>query len=169
MDNLKKLSSDAKLWIFPFSRCMSEVEKVRVEELVKSILATWKSHGRDIQSAVAIYRDRFLLVGAEISGEAPSGCSIDALHRRIPEALQNTGISLSDPASLIYFTEADGIKSMTRDDFRRYASGGNVTRSTSVFDNSIHTVKQLREGKWELPFEKSWHAQVFELPSGAGL
>jgi hypothetical protein len=40
---------------------------------------------------------------------------------------------------------------------------GRVGPETIVFDNSIHTVGDLHQGKWEIPFSKSWHAEAFAI------
>jgi hypothetical protein len=36
-----------------------------------------------------------------------------------------------------------------------------VTPSTPVFDNTITTVGELREGAWERPAAESWHGRAF--------
>ena len=38
---------------------------------------------------------------------------------------------------------------------------GVVTADTSVFDLTIETLADLRAGRFEKPFESSWHAQAF--------
>jgi hypothetical protein len=95
---------------------------------------------------------------------ALSGCSIDAAVRWIRELERRLGMSFLDNAR-VFFREGARIRRVSRAEFRALAESGRITADTVVFNNVIETLRDLRQGLWEVEARRSWHGQTF--PVGA--
>lgn len=169
MDQFDQLPDGARLYVFGASRPVSPAEREALLGAVDEFLAIWQAHKVDVAAARDWRHDRFLLVGADEEVTALSGCSIDSMTRRIKELESTLGLSLFDGGA-IFYRGAQGIERVSREDFARLVLEGEVGPGTIVFNNTVTSVREVRAGAWELPFERSWHAQAFPLrnPAKAG-
>ena len=53
------------------------------------------------------------------------------------------------------------MQGVERGAFRAMALAGEVGPDTTVFDNTVTRVRQLRAGEWERPLRDSWHGRAF--------
>ena len=155
-----KMPEHARLWIFGADRPLDESESDRLLDRVDAFLATWKAHGVPLTAARDWRYDRFLFVTVDEAAAGVSGCSIDALVRDIRALEGELGTTLVDHSPVL-FREGDEIKRVTRGVFAEMANAGTVSLETSVFNNSLTSVGQLRSGEWEVPASDSWHARAF--------
>jgi len=88
-----------------------------------------------------------------------SGCSIDALIRSLRALERELDLSLTDNEPVL-FRDDDVIRQVSRPEFKSLADAGAVGAQTVVFDNTIRTVGELRDGCWEIPANQSWHAAL---------
>lgn len=154
------LPTHGRLWVFPLSRSLTSTERDTTMGVVDRFLDGWAAHGSPLRSARRIEEDRFLLIGVDVDAEAPSGCSIDALVRSLRDLGESLGVSFVDHAPVWYRAD-DGIRSVSRVQFRELASTGDVTPDTTVFDTSLTSVDQVNEGRLERPAHDSWHGAAF--------
>jgi hypothetical protein len=127
----------------------------------------WLAHGHPVVGAYELRYNRFLLIGADERATGVSGCSIDGLFRVLQRLEGELGVRLLD-SSLVWFRDADGeILSVSRAGFRERIQAGEVGPDTTVFNNTVGTVGELRGGRWETPLRHSWHARAFRVPAGA--
>jgi len=63
----------------------------------------------------------------------------------------------------VFYREGGGVRRVTRNEFRDLARSGAVTGDTVVFNNVVATVGELRQGNWEVPLRRSWHAEAFPV------
>lgn len=154
------LPDHGRLWVFPASRTLSEVEERAVLAAVDDFLDSWKAHGAPLRSGRELRERRFLLVGVDVDAESPSGCSIDALVNRLRQLGSELGVTLIDHAPVWY--RKDGhIRTATRAQFRALAEEGSLTVEDPVFDTSLTRVDQARTGALERPARESWHGRAF--------
>ena len=164
--NLPTMPEHARLWVFAADRPLEEAERQTVRERVRAFVEEWHAHGRPVVGAFDLLHDRFLLVAADEEATGVSGCSIDSLYRVLQEVEREVGLNLLD-SSLVHFRDAGGaIRSVGRGEFRELVQGGVAGDDTTVFDNTVATVGQLRAGAWERPMRDSWHARAF-APRGS--
>ena len=90
----------------------------------------------------------------------PSGCSIDALFRQTTALEQEIGIELVNHAPVV-FRQGSAIERMPRDQFAELAAAGKVGFETTIFDNTLTCVGDIRAGRWETRLANSWHARAF--------
>lgn len=80
--------------------------------------------------------------------------------RYLRDAERQLGVQLTDNGS-VWFRASDGVACTSREGFQQLVEHGAVSPDTVVFDNTIQTIGALREGHWEIPAHRSWHARAF--------
>jgi hypothetical protein len=151
---------DAKLWVYAFAIPLDEGDQRIVSERLRSFVAGWNSHKIPVRGAFSIIEDRFVIV-AGVSADGISGCSIDGSvdnFKFFREAYGLDGLN----RDLVFFRNEDGnVEALDRTSFKGAVSSGRVGPKTVVFDTTIHSVGDLRAGKFETTFAQSWHAKAF--------
>jgi hypothetical protein len=155
-----ELPGDARLWIFPASRPLTDGERARVLGEADAFIDQWTAHGVPLNAARDVRHDQFILVGVDERAAGASGCSVDALVRRMSQLQTALGVELTNNAPVLYRL-GDRIERVPREQFARLAANGDVNLDTVVFDNTVTSVGQVRAGRWELRAADAWHARAF--------
>ncbi len=155
-----QLPTDARLWIFAAERPLAAAESRRVLEETDAFIAQWMAHGVPLSAGRELRRDQFVLVGVDERAAGVSGCSIDALVRRMQQLETVLGLELINNGPVIY-REGDAVIRVSRERFAELAAAGTVGPNTRVFDNTLTRVGDLQAGKWEVKAADSWHARAF--------
>ena len=154
------LPPDARLWIFPASRPLSEDEQRCVLAEADWFIDQWMAHGVPLSAARDIRHCQFVLVGVNERAAGVSGCSIDALVRRMGQLQGALGVELIENGPVLY-RNGEAIERVPRERFAELASTGAVNLDTVVFDNTLARVGDLRAGRWEVRAADAWHARAF--------
>lgn len=155
-----QLPDDARLWIFPAARSLDDAEQAQLLTAVDQFIDQWSAHDVPLTAGRELRYDRFLFVAVDQRSAGPSGCSIDALFRHTNVLAQQLGIELVD-AVPVMFRQGSTIERVPRDRFAALATAGTVSLETTVFDNTLTCVGDLRAGRWETQLANSWHARAF--------
>jgi hypothetical protein len=155
-----QLPPDARLWIFPASRALSEDEQRRVLEEADAFIDQWMAHGVPLNAARDVRHNQFVLIGVDERAAGASGCSVDALVRRMGGLQTVLGVELVENEPVLY-RNGERIERVSRDRFADLASKGEVNLNTVVFDNTLARVGDLRAGRWEVCAADAWHARAF--------
>ena len=91
-----QLPDDARVWIFPAERSLSEAEQGQLLAVVDQFIDQWAAHAVPLTAGREMRYDRFLFVGVDQRQAGPSGCSIDALFRQTQILEQQMGVELAD-------------------------------------------------------------------------
>src|SRR5947207_15798844 len=91
-----QLPADARLWIFPSSRPLSGDEQRRVLAEADALLDQWMAHGVPLSAAREIRHNQFILIAVNERAAGVSGCSIDALVRKLVELQHVLGLGLME-------------------------------------------------------------------------
>jgi hypothetical protein len=153
-----QLPPDARLWIFPASRRLSEDEQHRVLAEADAFIQQWTAHGVPLSAGRDLRHDQFMLVGVNEKAAGVSGCSVDALVRRMDQLGRELGVDLVDNGPVLY-RDGQAIRRASRDRFADLASRGAVGLDTVVFDNTLTRVGDI--GRWEVRAADAWHARAF--------
>lgn len=155
------IPDNARAWVFAASRPVLGEEAERLLRVAEAFVRGWLAHGQPVVGAVDWRHDHFLIVAADEEATGVSGCSIDSLFRTLREAERELGVSLLDSSFVWYRNYSGQIEALPRPEFRERVSSGEVTDDTTVFDNTVGKVGQIRQGEWERPFRESWHGRAF--------
>lgn len=155
------MPDSARVWVFAATQPLIGREGERVLAAVRDFLAGWHAHGAPVVGSCELREDHFLLVAADEESTGVSGCSIDSLYDSLKEIERTEGITILD-ASPVWFRDPEGqIRLASRPEFREFLRQGEVGPSTCVFDNTVGTMEEVRNGGWERPLSTSWHARAF--------
>jgi hypothetical protein len=154
------LPEHGRLWVFPLSRGLTVDEEQRLLAEVDAFLDEWAAHGAPLRSARDMVRGHFLVVGVDVDAEAPSGCSIDALVRRLQGLAKRLDVTLHDQTSVRYREGAE-IRTLPRAEFREKVARGELGPDVTVFDTTLVRVSQFRAGELEAPASETWHGRAF--------
>ena len=155
-----ELPPDARVWIFGAERPLVETERARVLDEVDAFIGQWAAHDVPLTTARALRYDQFIFVAVDERAAGASGCSIDALVRRMKGLQAELGVELVNHALVLYRDGAD-IARVSRERFVDLVESGSISQETVVFDNTVTTVGAVRDGRWELPAANSWHGRAF--------
>lgn len=156
----EQLPENARLWIFAAQRELDDPEQARVLGEVDRFIDQWTAHNVPLTAARDWRQGRFLMVGVDEEAAGLSGCSIDALVRRMKVVQEELGVELVDNAPVL-FKNGGTIERVSRERFAELAEAGTVSLDTPVFNNTLTRVGDLRAGRWEVRAEDSWHRQAF--------
>ena len=155
-----QLPDDARLWIFPADRALSDAEQARLLTEVDRFIGQWGAHDVALTAGRELRYDRFLFVAVDQRKAGASGCSIHALFRQTTALEQDIGIELVNHTPVM-FRQGSDIERVPRDQFAKLAAAGKVDFETTVFDNTLTRVGDIRGGRWETRLANSWHARAF--------
>lgn len=154
-----ELPAHARVWVFGSERPLRAADATRLLGEVDEYLAQWKAHGAPLRSAREWRDDRFLAVGVDPTAEQASGCSIDALFRRLQDVERELGTSLV-AGGRVFYRSADGeTRVARRGDVAALSRTGELTRETATFDTSITDAQSWRE-RFERPASETWIASL---------
>ena len=156
------LSDHAQLWVVPLEG--TPVAFARLLHQIRLTLESWTSHGRAVQSSTTVLFNRFLLIAGEIPGSTVSGCGIDSLMHSVEEASTHSNCRMLSPMLMYYLREKESVAIAPRGQFRRMIAEGKISSTTRVFNPGVHTLRELRTNKFELPLSESVYAQIFQIP-----
>ena len=155
-----ELPPDARVWVFPASRRLTEDEQRRVLAEADAFIDQWTAHGVPLSAAREVRHGQFVCVGVNERAAGVSGCSVDALVRRMGQLQPVLGVDLTDNAPVLFRNGAQ-IERVSRERFAELAAAGDVGLDTVVFDNTIQNVGDIRDGRWEVRAADAWHARAF--------
>jgi hypothetical protein len=156
------IAETARLWIFGFERALTEPESGQLNIALSQFMAQWTAHKRELVTAWELRYRQFIFVAVDERMMGASGCSIDALARSLGEIEKRLAVNILNTHALVFYrNENDEIETVNRPQFKNLAEDGGVNGSTTVFNNTIQSVGELRMGKWETAMKNSWHWQAF--------
>ncbi|TVP74937.1 MAG: hypothetical protein EA352_09445 [Gemmatimonadales bacterium] len=161
------LPDTARLWVFGTDRPLAPEEESRLLQEVDDFLGGWRAHGHPLSAGRSWVLGRFLMVAVDEGVEAPSGCSIDALLRRLRELEEALGLEMVGGGPVFFRAPGDEgaqvVKRVSRSEFRAGAQRGEIDGDTPVFDPTLSRLGEVRRGDFQRPAAESWHRAF--LPS----
>lgn len=155
-----QLPEDSRVWIFSAERELTTFEQEHLLREVDAFLARWGAHDRPLVSGRDICYDRFLFIAVDQSTVGPSGCSVDALVRQMKGLQDELGVELVNHSPVLFRRE-NSIARVAREEFAALAASGAISLETTVFDNTLTRLGDVRNGHWETKASKSWHGRAF--------
>lgn len=157
---LTELPDTARIWIYGTERPLADAERDILVADLRAFVDTWTAHGASLRAGVGWVEGRFAIIALDEASVPASGCSIDALVRRLAALETRLGCSLLDGTRVFYRDESGGIRACGRAAFRALATSGAIGDATPVFDPTLTTLAQLRAGDMERPAARSWHRRL---------
>ena len=154
-----QLPDSSRLWIFAADHELNEAESDMLNREMQAFCNSWQAHGSPVTGSCKMMYDEFLLVAADDT-TFPSGCSTDEMFRKVRMLGETYGVEFFGMPQVQYRVNGS-IHSVNRNEFSEIAK--NISGELVVFDNTLTTLAEFREGKWELAAKNSWHAKAFDF------
>ncbi|UWX56059.1 ABC transporter ATPase [Maribacter litopenaei] len=151
------LPDDSRVWIYQANRSFTEVELIEIKNDLNEFLENWTAHGKDLKAGFEIKYNRFLVIALNQSGQAATGCSIDASVHFIQHLEKKYQVELLDKMN-VSFKQGEYIAYKTLLDFKAMAKQKAISKNTIVFNNLVATKGEYLD-HWEVPASESWHAR----------
>jgi hypothetical protein len=152
-------SPQSKVWIYQSDRAFTAEEVTAIEQKLAEFTSQWKAHGHQLQAKAEVLHNFFLVFTVDEASAGVTGCSIDASVRVVKELEQQYDVDLFNRFNMAYLVE-DKVVVANKEDFETLINIKAVGTKTIVFNNMVQTLADF-ESKWQVPFEESWHKQVF--------
>lgn len=162
---LTELPGTARVWIYGTDRRLPEAEREAVLSDLRAFVDAWTAHGAALRAGADWIEGRFAVIAVDETSAPASGCSIDAMVRRLAAIETRYGCSLLDGTRVFYRDESGAIEGCDRAAFGARAAAGTIGADTPVFDPTIETLGQLRAGRLERPLARSWHRRLTGRPA----
>lgn len=150
--------NESKIWIYQTDRELMSSEVKQIKEDGAQFVSQWAAHGSQLKAAFDVLHKRFIVLVADETQAAASGCSIDASMKFIKHLEKCFDLNLFDRMQVAY--EQDGeVKTADLSSFEQMIQASEITADTIVFNNTIQTFKEFHD-KWRVPVQESWHARM---------
>ncbi len=158
----------SRVWIYQCGRMFSLSEALEIETMLENFVADWNSHGAPVKGAGYLFFGQFVVLIADETSTAVSGCSTDSSVRLIKDIEQRFGVNMFDRTSLAFIVK-DKVQLLPMNQLQYAADNNFINADTLYFNNTILTKAEL-ETNWIIPVSKSWLATRVRFPetSSAG-
>ena len=154
-----RLPDDSRVWIYTTNRYLSDEEVIAIEQDLSAFLTQWTAHQQALEASCLIPYNNFIVIGLNENKNSASGCSIDASVHFLKQLEKKFKLDLFD-RMLITYKKNNQIKHLALHEFKRLAKQGELSKSTTVFNNLVQTKKDFLSN-WETLAEFSWHNSLF--------
>ncbi len=145
---------NSKVWIYQSSRLFLMSEAFEMEDMLKSFVANWKSHGDTVKGFANLFFGQFIILMADETQSGVSGCSTDSSVRLIKEIEQKFNVDLFNRQNLAFIVK-DKIQLLPLSQLNYAVENNFINGDTFYFNNTVLSKKELLE-KWIVPVKESW-------------
>lgn len=154
------LPDTSRIWIYQANRSFKQEELEHLKEELDVFIQKWTAHGSELKAGYEIPYGRFIVIGLDESGNAASGCSIDASVHFIQHLEKKYDVVLLDKMNVSY-KQGEYVAYKPLMDFKKMAKQKAVSEKTIVFNNLVTNKAEYKE-HWEVPASESWHARFLQ-------
>ncbi|MCG8604951.1 ABC transporter ATPase [bacterium] len=157
-----QLPETSRLWIYGSDRKLTSAESEAASKHMSRFLQEWTAHKRELTVGWQLKYERFFMIAVDESQMAASGCSIDSLVHNLRGLESLLNVEIMNNTGKVFFRDSENqIRCVTRLEFKELVSQASVSANTIVFNNTLQTMRELREEKWEVAMSASWHMEAF--------
>ncbi len=150
----ESLPPAARVWVFQSNRPFTDEERVIAGEKLRAFTDEWAVHGTPIPTSYSIRHNQFIVLAADESQQAASGCSIDSSVRALQQIGTQLGIDLFDRSRVAFLQEAE-VRLWPLIALKEKFSTGILNEATLTFNNLVATKAEL-DASWLLPAGETW-------------
>lgn len=157
-----EFSDNARVWIYQSSRAFIEKEADEVNEQLHQFYSNWLSHGDVVKGWAKLLFRQFVVVIADETDVAVSGCSTDSSVRIIRSLERQYSVNFFDRLMLTFLVK-DKAEMLPLNQVQYALDKGYINADTPLFNNTLTSKKELMEN-WLVPLKDSWLARQVTLP-----
>lgn len=153
----------SRVWIYQSSRLFTVGEALEIEDGLQEFCAAWQAHGAGVKGFGNLFFGRFLVLMADESATAVSGCSTDSSVRFVKAIGQKFNVDFFNRQHLAFVVK-DKIEVLPMNQLPYAFENGFINSETLYFNNLAATKEQL-EKEWIIPVKDSWLASKLKAAS----
>lgn len=148
----------ARIWVYQTDKNLSENEVQLVQSALNEQISHWAAHGAPLAGAIKIFYNRFIIIAADESHNATSGCSIDASTNWLKSIGAELDINFFD-RSIAYLSENE-IHTVDFLQVKMLISEGQILPDTTIFNNLVANMAAFKQN-WQQKATESWLKKYF--------
>jgi hypothetical protein len=150
----ESLSPASRIWVYQSNRKFTEGENAIICDYLQLFTDNWSAHGQPLKTSFQVVYEQFIVLAADESFHAPSGCSIDESVHAMQEIEKRLGVALFDRSQVAFKTH-EGIVLVSLAELKQKQLDGVWDESTPAFNNLISLKNQL-SNQWIVPAGTTW-------------
>jgi hypothetical protein len=147
---------NARVWVYQSSRAFIEKEADEVNEQLHQFYTHWQTHGAPVKGWAKLLFRQFVVIIADETNEAVSGCSTDGSVRVIKSLERQYDVNFFD-RMMITFLLKNKAEMLPFNQVQYAIDKGYIDNTTLLFNNVVTTKKELLSN-WLIPLNESWLA-----------
>lgn len=151
----------SKVWVYQCSRPFIEKEAKEVNEQLYQFYTQWQAHGMPVKGWAQLLLNRFIILMADETDVAVSGCSIDSSVRILKSIEKQYEVQLFDRLSITFLHKGKA-EVLPIHQVQPAIDKGFINENTLVFNNIVTNKQELLE-QWIVPLKNSWMSQRLNL------
>lgn len=155
------IPEQSPVFIFPFSKTLTDEVKENVASTTNQFLSQWQSHGDPVRADAWVEESRFLIVAVDADLTIPSGCSKDKLYHFIQNLEKELGIS-RETATKFFVKSGHEILTFSRNELKEAWILNQLSAENQVFPVWLETYGQFQT-MWKSNLGQ--FASVLKLPT----
>lgn len=155
-------SDQSRVWIYQGSRPFSEKEELEINEQLHHFYSQWQAHGAPVKGWAKLLFRRFIVLMADETDVAVSGCSTDSSVRVIKSIERQYEVNLFDRLSITFLVK-DKPEVLPMGQVQYAIDKGYISGDTLLFNNLVGTKGEMLR-QWLQPLSQSWLRGRVQLP-----
>jgi len=151
------LDGRSRVWTYQSNRLFTLSEALRLEAQLESFTREWTSHGAKVKAAAHLFFGQFIILIADETTAAVSGCSTDSSVHFIQSLEKEYGVQLMDRTTLAFLLK-EKVQLLPLAQLPYAIEHGFVGPATLYFNNLVTTLDELKN-EWIVPAGRSWLAK----------
>lgn len=143
------LPNSARVWIYQAHRTLTASEQATISAHLTKATEQWAAHGVPLKSSFKISVDRFVIIAADESFNAASGCSIDASTHWLKEIGNHLNIDFFDRA--LVYNNKNELKEANPFGVKKLIESGEILPETLLYTQQVANLAALES--WPVPAE----------------
>ena len=147
-------SDSSRVWVYQSTRPFSEEQIKEVDEQLSQFYTQWQAHGAPVKGWAKLLFGRFIVIMADETETAVTGCSTDASVRVIKSIERQYDTTLFDRLSITFLVKGKA-EVLPLNQVQFAINKGYIDGETPMFNNLVSNKKEL-ETIWLQPLKESW-------------
>ena len=146
--------SSSRVWIYQSDRAFTTSEIGAIQNELNNFVETWAAHSARVKGFASIFFNQFIVLIADETQTAVSGCSTDSSVRVIKNIEMQHQLSLFNRQTLA-FIKSDQVHTIPLSRLQLSFTQNEIDEETMYFNNTVLTLSEL-ETNWLIPVKRSW-------------
>jgi hypothetical protein len=155
-------ADNSRVWVYQSSRAFIEKEAKEIDEQLYQFYSQWQAHGAPVKGWAKLLYNQFVVVMADETDVAVSGCSTDSSVRIIKSIEKQYEVNFFDRMMLTFLVK-NKAEMLPFNQVQYAIEKGYINKDTLVFNNIVTDKKGLLSD-WLVPLEHSWLSGRVSLP-----